>query len=62
MKREQGHAFLVGGDREQVVARIADLYIERRDVLRATAPSAASASARPRTMMRPKSARRSGGG
>jgi hypothetical protein len=36
MKREQGHAFLVGGDREQVVARIADLYIERRDVLRAT--------------------------
>ena len=25
-----------GGDREQVVARIADLYIERRDVLRAT--------------------------
>ena len=37
MKREQGHAFLVGGgDREQVVARIAELYIERRDVLRAT--------------------------
>jgi hypothetical protein len=36
MKRDQGHAFLVGGDREQVVARIAELYIERRDVLRAT--------------------------
>ena len=36
MKREQGHAFLAGGDREQVVARIADLYIERRDVLRAS--------------------------
>ena len=36
MKREQGHAFLVGGDREQVVARIAELYIERRDVLMAT--------------------------
>ena len=34
MKREDGHAMLVGGDRDQVVARIADLYIERRDVLR----------------------------
>ena len=36
MKREDGHALMVGGDREQVVARIADLYIERRDVLRAS--------------------------
>ncbi|MEA2732496.1 MAG: hypothetical protein QOF70_6971 [Acetobacteraceae bacterium] len=36
MKREDGHAMMVGGDREQVVARIADLYIERRDVLRAS--------------------------
>ncbi len=36
MKREDGHAMLVGGDREQVVARIADLYIERRDVLAAS--------------------------
>ena len=36
MKREDGHAMLVGGDREQVVGRIADLYIARRDVLRAT--------------------------
>jgi hypothetical protein len=35
MKREDGHAMLVGGDREQVVARIADLYIARRDVLAA---------------------------
>ena len=36
MKREDGHAMMVGGDREQVVGRIADLYIERRDVLRAS--------------------------
>jgi hypothetical protein len=36
MKREDGHAMMVGGDREQVVAQIADLYIERRDVLRAS--------------------------
>jgi hypothetical protein len=35
MKREDGHAMLVGGDRDQVVARIADLYIARRDVLAA---------------------------
>ncbi len=33
MKRADGHAMLVGGDREQVVARIADFYIARRDVL-----------------------------
>jgi hypothetical protein len=36
MKREDGHAMMVGGDREQVIAQIADLYIERRDVLRAS--------------------------
>ena len=36
MKREDGLAMFVGGDREQVVARIADLYIERRDILRAS--------------------------
>ena len=36
MKREDGHALMVGGDREQIVAQIADLYIERRDVLRAS--------------------------
>ena len=36
MKRGDGHAMLFGGDREQVVARIADLYIERRDVLAAS--------------------------
>ncbi len=29
MKREDGHAMLVGGDRDQVVARIAELYIAR---------------------------------
>ena len=33
MKRADGHAMLVGGDREQVVAEIADLYIARRDIL-----------------------------
>jgi len=35
MKREDGHAMLVGGDRDQVVGSIADLYLARRDVLRA---------------------------
>ncbi|MDD2878370.1 MAG: MobF family relaxase [Acidiphilium sp.] len=34
MKREDGSAKLVGGDYDQVVQRIADLYLERRDVLR----------------------------
>jgi hypothetical protein len=33
MKRADGHATLVGGDREQVVAQIADFYVARRDVL-----------------------------
>ena len=36
MKRADGHAMLVGGDREQVVAEIADLYIARRDILLAS--------------------------
>ena len=35
MKREDGTARLIGGDQDQVIGRIADLYIERRDVLRA---------------------------
>ena len=35
MKQEDGHAMLVGGDRDQVVGSIADLYIARRDVLMA---------------------------
>jgi hypothetical protein len=35
MKREDGHAMLVGGDRDQVVGCIADLYVARCDVLRA---------------------------
>lgn len=35
MKRADGHAMMVGGDRDQVVARIADLYIARRDILMA---------------------------
>ncbi|MCW8308913.1 relaxase domain-containing protein [Acidiphilium sp. PA] len=35
MKREDGTARLVGGDYDQVVQRIADFYIERRDILRA---------------------------
>ena len=36
MKREDNTARLVGGDRDQVVGAIADLYLERRDVLAAT--------------------------
>ncbi len=36
MKRDDGYALMVGGDREQVIAQIADLYIERRDILRAS--------------------------
>ena len=35
MKREDGTARLIGGDQDQVIDRIADLYMERRDVLRA---------------------------
>jgi hypothetical protein len=33
MKRADGHAMLAGGDRDQVIAQIADLYISRRDIL-----------------------------
>jgi hypothetical protein len=36
MKRDDRHAMLVGGDFDQVAARIADLYVERRDFLRAS--------------------------
>jgi hypothetical protein len=36
MKRADGHARLLGGDRDQVVAQIADLYISRRDILMAS--------------------------
>jgi len=36
MKREDGTARLVGGDHDQVVAAIADLYLSRRDMLRAS--------------------------
>jgi hypothetical protein len=35
MKREDGTAALIGGDQDQVVERIADLYMARRDILRA---------------------------
>ena len=35
LKREDGTAILAGGDQEQVISRIADLYMERRDQLRA---------------------------
>ena len=35
MKVADGHAHLIGGDYDQVVARIAAFYVERRDVLRA---------------------------
>lgn len=36
MKRADGHAMMVGGDRDQVIARVADLYIARRDILMAS--------------------------
>lgn len=36
MKREDGTIQLVGGDQDQVIGQIADLYIARRDVLRAS--------------------------
>jgi TrwC relaxase/AAA domain len=36
MKRQNGHAILVGGDHDQVVGRIADLYVARRDLLTAS--------------------------
>jgi hypothetical protein len=35
MKRVDGTAMLAGGDQDQVIARIVDLYMERRDHLRA---------------------------
>ena len=35
MKRDDGTVLLVGGDQDQVVERVADLYMERRDILRA---------------------------
>ena len=41
MKREDGTAQLVGGDQDQVIERIADLYMERRDILRAAGGRAA---------------------
>lgn len=40
MKREDGTAWLVGGDQDQVIERIADLYMQRRDVLAASGSSA----------------------
>ncbi|MGI4746148.1 MAG: AAA family ATPase, partial [Janthinobacterium lividum] len=36
MKREDGTIRLVGGDQDQVTGQIADLYMQRRDVLRAS--------------------------
>lgn len=36
LKRQDGTAWLVGGDRDQVVGAIADLYVQRRDVLAAS--------------------------
>jgi len=36
MKREDGTAWLVGGDQDQVIGRIADLYMRRRDILLAS--------------------------
>lgn len=42
MKRDDGTALLVGGDQDQVVEAIADLYIERRDHLRVAGSRRAS--------------------
>ena len=36
MKREDGTVRMVGGDQDEVVAHVADLYIRRRDALRAS--------------------------
>jgi len=36
MKREDGSVRMVGGDQDEVVAHVADLYIQRRDALRAS--------------------------
>ena len=36
MKREDGTVRMVGGDQDEVIAHIADLYMQRRDVLRAS--------------------------
>ena len=36
MKREDGTVRLLGGDQDEVVGRIADLYMQRRDALRAS--------------------------
>ena len=41
MKREDGTVLLAGGDQDQVVERIADVYMERRDILRAAGGRAA---------------------
>ncbi len=41
MKRDDGTVVLVGGDQDQVVERVADLYMRRRDVLRAAGGKAA---------------------
>ena len=35
MKRQDGAAYFVGGDHDQVLGRIADFYMERRDALQA---------------------------
>ncbi len=39
MKREDGTAWLVGGDQDQVIERIADLYRRRRREEEAARPS-----------------------
>ena len=36
MKREDGTVRMIGGDQDEVVAHIADLYMQRRDVLKAS--------------------------
>jgi len=47
MKRADGTAMLVGGDQDQVVGRIADLYMQRRDHLRASGSRSTQAGSSP---------------
>ncbi len=44
IKRQDGAARFIGGDQDQVIGRIADFYMERRDALRWQAPGEASPS------------------
>jgi hypothetical protein len=47
MKRQDGTARFIGGDQDQVIGRIADFYMERRDALTAAGSKGALISAAP---------------